>query len=145
MSFRLAGRCTTCLNAPPKSLHKVHYVCRLGSLRPFDRLAFLLLLEQLLERILVLVFKFARLKVPRLRFHDMRAELEHILGDLLIGNVVEIIGFLPYLIRISQRDAEQSLAAGFKGNDVLARREHDLPIATMPSLRMASRMTANAC
>jgi len=44
----------------------------------------------------------------------------------LIANVVEIVGFVPYLIGISQRDAEQSLAAGFKGNDVLARREHDL-------------------
>ena len=70
MNFRLADRCTTYLNAPPKSLHKVHYVCRLGALRPLDRFAFLLLLEQLLERILVLVFKLARFKVPRLRFHD---------------------------------------------------------------------------
>jgi hypothetical protein len=107
MSFRLArGRCTTCLNAPPKSLHKVHDVCRLGPLGALDGLALLLLLEQFLERILVLVFKLARFKVPRLCVHDVRSKIEHILWNFLIGYVVEIILFLPYLIRISQRDAE---------------------------------------
>jgi hypothetical protein len=55
MTFRLAGRCTTCLNAPSKSLQKVHYVCRLWALRPLDGLAFLLPLEQLVERSFVLV------------------------------------------------------------------------------------------
>jgi hypothetical protein len=43
MRFRLArGRCTTCLNAPPKGIHKVHDVCRLGPLGALDGLAFLL-------------------------------------------------------------------------------------------------------
>ena len=107
MRFRLArGRCTTCLNAPPKSLHKVHDVCRLGPLGALDGLAFLLLLEQLLQRILVLVFKLARFKVPRLRFHDMRGEFEHILGNFLVGNVAEILFLLSYLVRISERYAE---------------------------------------
>jgi hypothetical protein len=65
MRFRLArGRCTTCLNAPPKSLHQVNYVCRLGPLGALDGLAFLLFLEQLLQRILVLVFKLARFNIP---------------------------------------------------------------------------------
>ena len=59
-------------------------------------------------------------------FHDVRGEVEHILGHLLIGNVIKIIGFVPYLIRIPQGDAEQALAACFKRDDVLARREHDL-------------------
>src|ERR1700730_10537510 len=127
ISFRLTrGRCAARLNTLPKGIHQVHNVCRLRPLGSFDWLAFLLLLEQLLERILVLVFELARFKVSSFRFHDMRGELEHILGDLLIGNVVEIVGFVPYLIGISQHDAEQSLAAGFKGNNVLARREHDL-------------------
>jgi hypothetical protein len=48
----------------------------------------------------------------------MRGKVEHVLGNFLIGNVVEIIGFVPYLIRISQSDAEQSLTAGLQCNDV---------------------------
>ena len=108
-------------------------------------LAFLLLLEQLVERSFVLVLKPARVEVPRFRFHDMRGEVEHILGNFLVGNVAEILFLLSYLVRISERYAEQPLAACFKRNDVLTRREHNLAIATMPSLRMASRMTANAC
>jgi hypothetical protein len=67
MRFRLArGWCTAYLNAPPKGIHEIDHVCGLGSLGAFNRLAFLLLLEQLLERILVLVFKLARFKVPDL-------------------------------------------------------------------------------
>jgi hypothetical protein len=73
-----------------------------------------------------LVFELAGFKVPRLRFHDVRGEVEHVLWNFLIGNVVEIVGFAPYLVRISQSDAEQSLAACLKGNDVLTRGEHDL-------------------
>ena len=90
----------------PKGIHEVHDVCRLGPLGALDGLAFLLLLEQLLQRILVLVFKLARFKVPRLRFHDMRGELEHILGNFLVGNVAEILFLLSYLVRISERYAE---------------------------------------
>src|ERR1700730_1149848 len=120
ISFRLTrGRCAACLNTLPKGIHQVHNVCRLRPLGSFDWLAFLLLLEQLLERILVLVFELARFKVPRLRFHDVRGEIEHVLGDFLIGDVIEIVGFVPYLIRISQSDTQQSLTAGFKGNYVL--------------------------
>ena len=58
--------------------------------------------------------------------HDVGGEVEHILGNLLIGDVVEIVGFVPNLIGISQRYTEQSLAACFKRNDVLARGEYDL-------------------
>ena len=75
-----------------------------------------------LERILVLIFELVRVEVSGLCRHDMRPKVEHILGDLLVRDVVEIIGFVPYLVGISQRHPEQPLAAGFKGNNVLTRR-----------------------
>src|ERR1700730_454856 len=72
MSFRLArGGRTACLHATPKGIHQVHNVGRLGSLRPLDRLAFLFLLQQLLERILVLILELLGIEVPRLRLHNM--------------------------------------------------------------------------
>src|ERR1700730_16419884 len=121
MSFRFArARRTACLHAPPKGIHKVHDVCRLGPLRPRHRLAFLFLLQHLLECILILVLKLAGVKVPRFGFHDMRCKVEHVLRNFLVGNVVKIIGFVSYLIGISQRYAEQSLTACLKRNDVLA-------------------------
>jgi hypothetical protein len=80
MTFRLAGRCATCLNAPSMSLQKVHYVCRLWALRPLDGLAFLLLLEQLVERSFVPVLKPARVEVPRFRFPP--AQRERAMGRL---------------------------------------------------------------
>src|ERR1700730_10500526 len=69
ISFRLTrGRCAARLNTLPKGIHQVHNVCRLRPLGSFDWLAFLLLLEQLLERILVQVFELARFKVSRFGF-----------------------------------------------------------------------------
>jgi hypothetical protein len=46
--------------------------------------------------------------------------------DLLVRDVIEIIGFVPYLVRISQSYAQQALTAWFKRDDVLSGREHDL-------------------
>ena len=68
-----------------------------------------------LESILVLIFELVRIET-------LRGKVEHILGDLLIRNVIEVVVFHPHLIGISQGDTEQSLTARFKGDDVLARR-----------------------
>ena len=120
-------RCTGAfLDTAPQRIHKVDNVCRLSPLGPLDRLAFLLLFEQVLQGVLIPVIEVAGVEVPFLGFHDVRGKIEHILGDLFIGNVVKIILFLSNLVRVPQRHAEQPLAARFKCNDVLARREYDL-------------------
>jgi len=61
----LRGRCAALLNPPSKGIHQVDNI---GSLGSFDWLPFLLFFEQLLERILVLVFKLVRFKVNSSRY-----------------------------------------------------------------------------
>src|SRR5947209_4330178 len=79
------GNFATCLDAPAKRLHQVDDVCGLTPLWPLNRLAFLLFLEQVLERILVAVIELARIEVARLRLDNVRGKFEHILGNLFIG------------------------------------------------------------
>jgi hypothetical protein len=83
--------------------------------------------------------------MARLRLHDMGGEFEHILGDLLTGDVVEIFLFLANLVWVTQCDSEQPLPRA--SNAMMCSRDVNttLPMATMPSLRIASRITANAC
>ena len=71
-------------------------------------------------------YLYEKLYCARGDMEYVRGEFEHILWNFLIGHVVEIVGFAPYLVRISQSDAEQSPAACLKRNDVLTRGEHDL-------------------
>ena len=126
-AFRLV-RCrrATRLDAAAKRIHEIDNVRGFGPLRLINRFAFLLLFQQLFERIFVLVLKLTRIKVSRLGIHDVRGQLEHVLGNLLIGNIVEIVCLVANLVKVAQRDAKQSLATRLKRHDVLAGREHDL-------------------
>ena len=55
----------------------------------------------LFERILALVFELTGFKVPRLRFHYVRGEIQHILGDFLLGNVVKIVRLGAHFVCIA--------------------------------------------
>ena len=99
MGFRFTP-CTTRLDTSAKRVHQVDNVRRLGPLRPLDRLAFLFLFEQLLERVLILIFKLARLEVALLCLHDMRGKIEHILWEFLIRDVTKVVLFVADLVGI---------------------------------------------
>src|SRR5262249_4410912 len=75
------------------------------------------------ERIFVLVLKFVRLKVPRFCFNDVRGQLQHVLWDLFVWDILEILFLFAHFVRISKRNTEESLTARFKCDDVLARCE----------------------
>ena len=57
---------------------------------------------------------------------DVGGELEHVLRDLFVLDVVEVIRLLAHFVGIAQRHAEQAFAAGFESDDVLARGEGHL-------------------
>ena len=86
----------------------------------------LLALQQVLQCVLVLVAELGRIEVSRLGLDDVGCEFKHVFRDLFILDVVEEVGLLAYLVGITQRQAEQALAAGFERDDVLARGEGDL-------------------
>ena len=114
--------------------------------RRFDLLAGLLLLQQLLERLLVMILEAARVEVCLLGVDDMLRQLEHIPGDLLVGNILEIFPLFPHLIGIAQGYTQHAVAARFERDDVLARGEHHLADRHHAlAWRMASRITAKAC
>jgi hypothetical protein len=86
----------------------------------------LLPLQQLLQRIFVLVFKFVRLKVPRFGFDNVGGKFQHVLWDFFVRNILEIFILFAHL-RIAQRNPEKPLATRFEGDDVLAGGEHNPP------------------
>src|SRR5215472_11446153 len=55
----------------------------------------------------------------------MSGEIEHLLGQLQLGDVVEVLGFVSNFIRIAQRQAQQAAIPWFERDDVLAACEHD--------------------
>jgi hypothetical protein len=74
---------------------------------------------------LILVFELLRMKVASLGLNDVRRQLQHVLRNLLVRNVVEVLGLLSHLVRISQRYAKEPLVARLQRDHVLARREDD--------------------
>src|SRR5262245_56330865 len=85
---------TAGLLAPGAAAQRVHQVDDLARLlfpRGLDLLAFLLLAQKILQRILIMVFEFFRIEMAGFRFHDMRGELEHVLGHARARYRVEIV------------------------------------------------------
>jgi hypothetical protein len=62
--------------------------------RHLDLLTCLLLLQQFLQRILVLVFELLRMKVASLGLNDVLSQLQHVLRNLFVRDVVEVVGLL---------------------------------------------------
>src|SRR5258705_8574874 len=106
-------------DTPAQRIHEVDDLRRLAA-RRLDLLAGLLLLQEILQRLFVAVLEPLRLEVSLLGLHDMLRQVEHILRDLLVGNIVEILLLLPHFVGIAQRHAEHALAARFERDDMLA-------------------------
>jgi hypothetical protein len=62
-------------------------------LRLFNLLALLLLSDQLLERFFASILELLRREMPDLAPDDMDRQIEHVVGDLLIGYIAEILLF----------------------------------------------------
>jgi len=74
-----------------------------------------------------MILELLRLEVARLGLDDMGGKFQHVLWNLLVGDIVEVFIFFANFIRISQRDTEKTFAARFERDDVLARGEHNSP------------------
>src|SRR6185295_10064022 len=66
-------------HALTQRVHQIDDVGRNVFLRPLDLLPFLFLLQQVLERIFISIFKFIGLEMSRFGIDDMRRKIEHIL------------------------------------------------------------------
>ena len=120
-----AGAATFGRGALPQRFHQVDDLRLRMLLGSFDLFATLLLLDQLLERVLVVISESFRLEMPCLGLDDMDCQIEHIPGNLLVGNFIEVIRFLAYLVGIAQRDAQHTLAARLDRDHMFPRRGYD--------------------
>src|SRR5262249_35207411 len=77
--------------------------------------------------VFIMIFEFFRFEMPRFGLDDMRRELQHILRDLFVLDLVEILVLLADLVGVAQRDPEQAFAARLECDDVFARGENDSP------------------
>src|SRR5688572_26942989 len=98
------------LHTLPECIHQVDYIGWRTLFWLLDLLALLLFLEQVLQGILVAIFKLLRIEAAGLRFDDVRGKFEHVFWNFLIGDVVEILVLLANFIRITQRHAQEALA-----------------------------------
>ena len=62
-------------HTPAQCIHQIDDFCWRALFRCFDLLPSLLFLQQLLERIFVLIFEPLRVEVARLGLHDVRGQL----------------------------------------------------------------------
>jgi hypothetical protein len=120
-----AGAATFGRGALPQRFHQVDDLRLRMLLGPFDLFATLLLLDQLLERVLVVISESFRLQMPCLGLDDMDRQIEHIPGESSRREFHRSNRFLAYLVGIAQRDAQHTLAARLDRDHMFPRREYD--------------------
>src|SRR6266481_2816912 len=123
LSSRTAGALRA--HAAAQRVHEVDDLGRLALFGRFDLLARALLLQQLLQRIFIVIFEFFRIEMPGLGRDDVGRDLQHVLGNFFVPDIVEVLVLLSNLIRESQREPEQAFAARLDLDDVHARGEND--------------------
>src|SRR5436189_3212272 len=102
---RFATRASTaffCAHALPQRFHKVYHVRGPGLFWALDLFALLLLLQQVLERVFVAIFKLRWIELTALGIHDMRCEFEHVLGNFLVLDVVKVVLLVTHLVGVPQ-------------------------------------------
>src|SRR5262249_42809535 len=140
LSFRRSA--TLRFHAPAQRIHQIDDFCWRTLFRRFDLLSGLLFLQQLLERIFVLIFELLRLEVARFGLDDVRGQLQHVVWNFLVGDIVEMFILFANLIRIAQRNPEKALTARFECDDMLAGGEDNTPERHHAFL--ADRLTNNS-
>jgi hypothetical protein len=113
------------LGTPAQRLHEVYDLCRFSIMRDLDLFASVLFTQQFFQRPLVVILEFFRIEMAGFGFDDVRCKIEHILGDSLARDIIEIVAFVTDLIGIAQRHAQDPLAARLQRNRVLSRCEYD--------------------
>ena len=93
--------------------------------RPFDGFAGSLALDQLAQGEFVLVLELPCIEMAGLLAQDVAGKVDHLLGNARAGNPLEEVLFVAHFVVVAQRGAQQSLAPGLDGQDVLPVREHD--------------------
>jgi hypothetical protein len=92
----------------------------------------------------VLILELARFEVAGLGVDDVPGQFQHVAGDFLVRDVVEVAFLFSDLVRVSQDKPMSPLPRA--SSAIMCSRDvkTTLPIATIPFLLIASRMTANA-
>jgi len=111
----------------PQRVHKIYNIRGASFFWRLDLLSILLFLQQLSERILVMIFKLLRPKRAALGVDNVFRQIEHFFGQLLIRDIREVVLLFSHFIGISQRDPQQALPASLEGDDMLTSGEYYLP------------------
>ena len=109
-------------------LQRIHQIDDVGlavrRLR-LDRHALLLGADQLDQRVLVTVLELLRLELAGHLLDDVLGEIEHLLGQLGVGDLVEIAGRRVHLVGVVQAGGDDALVARLQHQDALAPEQHD--------------------
>src|SRR3990170_1512016 len=108
-------------NATAKSVHEVDDLGGSLMLGRHNLLASLFALDQLAQRILVPILKLFGMEVPAQSVDDVACQLDHLLWRRCLFNLAEILVLVADLVGVAQKRSHETLAAWFKGNDMLAR------------------------
>ncbi|OIQ69600.1 hypothetical protein GALL_487970 [mine drainage metagenome] len=74
-----------------------------------------------------MILELVGLERSGLLLDDVLGEIQHIPGDLHVLDVVEILLFAAYLVRVAQQRAHQALAERLQRDDVFAVGQHHAP------------------
>src|SRR6516225_2671224 len=108
-----------------KRFHQIHHARRSSFPSGFDLLASLFLLQEIDERVFIAILELRRIEVTRFRLHDVGSQVEHLLRELKLGDVLEIWFLVANFIRVAECGAYEAASLRFKGDYVLAPRQHD--------------------
>ena len=130
-------------NACPQGIHKVHDIRSRRLFRLLDLFALGLLFNQFAKGVFVLILEFFGLDAG-LGVDDVQGEIEHVFRHLsrFRRNILPVS-----VLRKGSVASYRACRSSRASRAMMCSREvkTTLPTATMPSLRIASRITAKAC
>src|SRR5207244_1384857 len=121
---RPLGRLLRCLrlrggsgNAAAQRLHEVNHVLAARPLLWADGLARPLLVDQVNQRGLIVILEFLGVERARLLVDDVPREVEHVLGDLHVLDLVEVLLLGADLVGVAQQRTDETLLQRLERDD----------------------------
>ena len=91
----------------------------------FDRLAGSLAPDQRLQRVLVFILEFRRIEMGGLGIEDVARQFDHVLRNLRMADIVEILVLVAQFVWKPQGGAEQAFPKRLDRNHMLTVGQHD--------------------
>ena len=111
-------------DAAAQGFHQVYDVAASRALLRRDRFAGALLVEEIDQRLFVVILELLWFEVCALLVDDMLGAIEHVLRQFHVLDIIEILGFGSHLVGVAQKHANEALPHRFECDDVLAASQH---------------------